>query len=110
MNCSHHPTRLVRAQRTSKEQSGGNIGGGDPEDCGLQMPDAKQVAGKNAIQLEAVKAAWIGTVVCDPAADQRLDQEQQRYHDKELDQRALARTRVSGNHLRVHMVTACYPA
>ena len=104
------PARLVGAQRAAEEQRGGDIGGGDPEDRRLQMPGAQQVAREDAFQLEAVEAARIGAVMRDRAADQRLHQEQQRHHDEELHQRALAATGLPRDHLRMHVMAARDPA
>ena len=74
------------------------------------MPGAHQVAGEDALQIEAVKAARIGAVMGHRAAYQRLRQQQQRHDHKELHQRVLAPAGLSRQQVRVHMVAARDPA
>ena len=70
------------------------------------MPGAHQVAGEDALELEAVEAARIGAVVRDRAADQRLHQKQQRHDDEELHQRALAGAGLARQQVRVDVMAA----
>ena len=55
------------------------------------MPDAQQVARNSRRQVDAVEAAGLGAVVRDPAADQRLHEEQQRGDHHEFQRGAPAR-------------------
>ena len=110
MRQAGEPAWLVAAQGAAEEQRRSYIGGRDPEDRHLQMPGAHQIARKNALQIEAIKAARIGTIMSNCAAHQRLRQQQQRHDHEEFHQRVLAPAGLPRQQVRVEVMAARDPA
>jgi len=79
------PGRLVAAQHAGHEQRTTDIGGCDPQDGELDMPDAQQVARQECGKVQAEEVAGLGPVMGDAAADESLGEEQQGGDGHELE-------------------------